>query len=320
MSLLEKKLDLTYLILCAGAGNQSVHALIITTDDLLAGSLLAYFIVNDAVTCHVDTHICRRFIRAAAHDLLKHGLYNRENFYVTVIVDGSFAVSLQMERVDHVDIVQICSGSLVGKVYRMFQRNVPDREGLEFCIAGFYSTFVFVVKLGKAGCHLSTSWSRGRDHDQRSGSFNIIILSITFVTYNEGSVAWIAGDQVKLVDTDSQLLQTFFEEIGTFLAGVLCDAYASHIQATACKRIHKAENVFVIGDPKIATYFILVNVIGADNNNDLRLIRNLHQHAELAVRFKTRKNTGCMVVVKQFAAEFKIKLVAELTDSFTDVF
>ena len=27
-----------------------------------------------------------------------------------------------------------------------------------------------------------------------------------------------------------------------------------------------------------------------------------------------------MVVVKQFAAEFKIKLVAELTDSFTDVF
>ena len=51
MSLLEKKLDLTYLILCAGAGNQSVHALIITADDLLAGSLLAYFIVNDAVTC-----------------------------------------------------------------------------------------------------------------------------------------------------------------------------------------------------------------------------------------------------------------------------
>lgn len=62
MSLLEKKLDFTYLILCTGAGNQSVHALIITADDLLAGSLLAYFIVNDAVTCHVDTHICRRFI------------------------------------------------------------------------------------------------------------------------------------------------------------------------------------------------------------------------------------------------------------------
>ena len=38
MSLLEKKLDFTYLILCAGAGNQSVHALIITADDLLAGS------------------------------------------------------------------------------------------------------------------------------------------------------------------------------------------------------------------------------------------------------------------------------------------
>ena len=100
------------------------------------------------VTCHVDTHICRGFIRAAAHDLLNMACTTGENFYVTVVVDGSFAVSLQMERVDHVDIVQICSGSFVGKVYRMFQRKVPDREGLKFCIAGF---LLLVCIRGKAG-------------------------------------------------------------------------------------------------------------------------------------------------------------------------
>ena len=177
-----------------------------------------------------------------------------------------------------------------------------------------------MIELRKAGCHLSASRSWCCDDNERSGSFDIIILSVAFITYNKGGVAWISRDQVKLVNTDSQLLQTFLEEIGTFLAGVLCDAYASHIQATACKLIHKTEHVFVIGNAKVAAHFILVNVIGTDNNNDLRLIRKLHQHAEFAVRFKTRKNTGCMVVVKQFAAEFKIKFVAELTDPFTDMF
>ena len=225
-----------------------------------------------------------------------------------------------MERVDHVDVIQICSGSFIGKVYRMFQRKIPDRESLEFRISGFYATFVFMIELGKAGCHLSASRSRGCDHNQRSCGFNIVIFSIALITYDQRGVAWISGDQVKLVNTDTQFLQTFLEEIGAFLAGVLCDAYASYIQATACKLIHKTEHVFVIGNAKVAAYFILVNVIGTDNNNDLRLIRKLHQHAEFAVRFKTRKNTGCMVVVKQFAAEFKIKFVAELTDSFTDMF
>ena len=29
------------------------------SDDLLAGSFAAYLIINDAVSCHVDTHVCR---------------------------------------------------------------------------------------------------------------------------------------------------------------------------------------------------------------------------------------------------------------------
>ncbi len=224
-----------------------------------------------------------------------------------------------MERIDHIDIVKISSGCFVCQVYRMFQRKVPDRESLEFRIAGIYSAFIFVVELGKAGGHFSTSRSGSCDDNQRSGSLDIIILSISIITYDERSVAWISGDQVKLVNTDSQFLQTFLEEIGTFLAGVLCDAYASHIQATACKFIHETKNILVIGNAKVAAYFILVNVIGTDNNNDLRLIRKLHQHAEFAVRFKTRENTGCMVIIKKFASEFKVKLVSELADSFPDV-
>ena len=103
VSLLEKEFDLADFVLCAGAGNKGIHALIVTADDLLARCFLAYFVINDAVSCHVNTHICRRFIRAAAHDLLKHCLYNRENFYITVVVNCCFAVGFQMERIDHID-------------------------------------------------------------------------------------------------------------------------------------------------------------------------------------------------------------------------
>ena len=119
-------------------------------------------------------------------------------------------------------------------------------------------------------------------------------------------------------DEDVLRLMDEFTSRGLYVGSVCITQYSGQESADLFKK--RLENIFVIGDPKIATYIILVNVIGTDNNNDLRLIRKLHQHTELAVRFKTRKNTGCMVVVKQFAAEFKIKFVAELTDSFTDVF
>ena len=65
---------------------------------------------------------------------------------------------------------------------------------------------------------------------------------------------------------------------------------------------------------------VFLDIDCGDRYNYLRTVGKLTQHLYLAVRLKSRKNTGCMVVVKQFAAEFKIKLVAELTDSFTDVF
>ena len=145
MCLFQKKFDLTYFLFCSRTGEKGTAALVIAADDLLTGCITAYLIVDDTVSGHIDSHICRRFVRAFAHDLLKHCLKNRENFHITIVINGRLTVSFQMERVDHIDIVQICSGSFICQIDRMFQRNIPDWESFEFGISGSYSTFVFVV-------------------------------------------------------------------------------------------------------------------------------------------------------------------------------
>ena len=48
------------------------HGVVVTADDLLAGSFLAECIIADAVPGHVDAHVSRRLIRAFAVDLFKH--------------------------------------------------------------------------------------------------------------------------------------------------------------------------------------------------------------------------------------------------------
>ena len=47
-------------------------------------------------------------------------------FYVTVVVDGRLTVGFQMERVDHVDVVQICGCRLICEVDRMLQRQIQQ--------------------------------------------------------------------------------------------------------------------------------------------------------------------------------------------------
>ena len=67
---------------------------------------------------------------------LEHGLQHREDLHITVVVDGGHAIGLQMEGVDHVHVVQIGGGRLVGEVDRVVQGQVPDGEGLKLGIAG----------------------------------------------------------------------------------------------------------------------------------------------------------------------------------------
>lgn len=108
-----EKLNLESLLLCFGAVSHTGDSLVISSDDLLPGGFSAGLVINNTVTGHIDAHIGGRVVGTLAEDLLEDGIQNRKDLYVTVIIDSGLSVSLQMEGIDHVYVIQISSGSLV---------------------------------------------------------------------------------------------------------------------------------------------------------------------------------------------------------------
>ena len=225
-----------------------------------------------------------------------------------------------MERIDHIYIVQISSGCLICQIDRMLQRDIPDRESLKFGIAGTDPALMFMIELGKTHCHFSASRSGSSYHNKRSGSFNVLVFAVSFIADDHRGIAWIAGDVVMNKYTDAKLFQSVFEKICAFLSCIAGDADTSHIKTSFCKNLDQTEDILVIGDSQIPADFVFINISCTDHDHDLCLVAELHQHTELAVRFKTRENSGSMIIIKKLAAEFQIKLVIKLADSFTDMF
>ena len=65
--------------------------------------------------------------------------------------------------------------------------------------------------------------------------FDIIVLAISLITYNKGSIIRITRNQIKHVYFDSKLLQTFLKRICAFLSGILGDADTSYISPRSVK-------------------------------------------------------------------------------------
>ena len=117
----------------------------------------------------------------------------------------------------------------------------------------------------------------------------------------------------------TEFFETLFEKVSTFLTCVSCDTHASYIKTASGKLINKTENIFVISDAQVTAHFVFVDVCSTDNNDDFSLITELHKHTELAVRFKSRKNTGSVVIVKKLSAEFKIQFVVKFADAVANM-
>lgn len=57
-------------------------------------------------------------------DALKHTFEDWENLDVTVVVYRSFAISFQVEWVNHIDIIKVGSGSFIGQVNWVMKRQI----------------------------------------------------------------------------------------------------------------------------------------------------------------------------------------------------
>ena len=202
-----------------------------------------------------------------------------------------------MEGVDHIHIVEVRGGCLVGQVHRMVQGQIPHREGLEFGIARGSAPLVLMVQLAQAGGKLSAAGARGSDHHQLPGGLDILVSSEALVTDHQGRIGGVALDGVVVVDLQSHPLQTLLEGGGDGLAPEPGQHHAGHIQAKVPEYIDEPDHIPVIGDAQIPPDLVLFNIVGVDGNDHLHLILQLQQHPQLAVRLKARQHPGSMVVV-----------------------
>ena len=121
------------------------------------------------------------------------------------------------------------------------------------------------------------------------------------------------------IDPDAQTLQPCLEKIRAVLAAVLGDDYTAYIQACVDEFLPETEHIRVISDAQVPADFIFLNVPGADDDDDLRLVCKLFEEAQFAVGLETGQNPGGMIVVKKLSAEFQIKFSSEFVNPLTDV-
>ena len=129
-----------------------------------------------------------------------------------------------------VHIAQVRSGGFVGDIHRMLQRQVPDGEGLKFCVAGLDAAAVLLVQLAEAGGHLAAAGTGSRHHDERPRGLDVFIFAVAFFADDGLDVEGIAGDDVVMVDPDAELAETGEESVGGRLSVVLGEDDAADVE------------------------------------------------------------------------------------------
>ena len=223
-----------------------------------------------------------------------------------------------MERVDHVDVRQIHRGGFVGEVDGVGQGKVPDREGLEFRIAGFDAALAVVIELGQAGRKLAASRAGGRDDDELTGGFDVVVLSVSLVADDQANVGRVAFDRIMPENLDAEIGEAVDERVGGRLTGIVRDHDAADVKTALAERVHKPQSVHVIGDAEVGAHFVLFDGDRGYDDDDLRLVRQLEQHVDLAVGLEAGEDAGGVVIVEELAAEFQIQFVPELGQAFAD--
>ena len=317
--LLQNILDLVQGRLAGLALLAVAGGLVVPAQDLLAGGGAHHLVVKDRVAGHVHTHVGGAAVELlVAGDPLQDGLHDGEGFHVPVVVDGGLAVGLQVERVDHVHVVQIGGGGLIGQVYRMLQGDVPDGEGLKLGVACHHAPAVLVVHLAQAGGQLAAARAGRGDHHQRLGGFNIGIGAVARVAADVLHRGRIAGNGPVDVVAHPAAGKLLGKGVGGGLAGVLGDDHAVHRKAGLGDVVDQAQHLHVVADAQIRPDLGLFDIPGRDGKDDLRLVLHGLQQPDLAVGVETGQHPGGVVVVKQLAAKLQIQLAGKLGNPLAD--
>ena len=81
---------------------------------------------------------------------------------------------------------------------------------------------------------------------------------------------------------------------------------AADVKPAVSEYTDQAQYIQIVCNAQIVADLVFCDISGIDRDDDLCLISQLHEHAELAVRFEARKHAGCMVIIVKLSAEFQI--------------
>ena len=305
-------------LLVHGAPEPAGEGGIVPPEDLHMGRLPAGFIVHDAFAHHIDPHIRGGLVGTLAQDGLKNGPQHGEDLHVPVIVYRGDAVGGQVEGIDHIHVVEVGGGGLVGQIHRVVQGQIPHGEGLEFGVTCLTAPAVFMVELAEAGGHFPAAGPGGGDHHQGMAGLDVVVAAIALVADDQFDIVGIPGDGVVAAGPDAQNVQTPEESVRRGLAAVLGHHHAAHIQVHPAKHVDEPQYILLVGDAQVAPDLVLFDISGADGDHDLHILFQLLEHPDLAVRLEAGQNPGGMVVVKELSAKFQVELSAELSDPLPD--
>jgi len=224
-----------------------------------------------------------------------------------------------MERIDHIHVLEVQRGGLVGYVDGMVQRDVPYRERLELGVSRGDSSPVLIVQLGEAYRHLPAAGTGSGHHDERARRLDELVASVSVIGRYEVHVGRIARYRIVAVHLEAQGLGLPLELVGGSLPVVAGDDYPAHRDPPVVEGVHQPEGLHVVSDAEVLADLVVDYVLGADRYYRLGLVPELHEHPDLAVRHESRKHPGRMVVVEELPSEFQIQLAAGAAYAVADV-
>ena len=225
-----------------------------------------------------------------------------------------------MERVYHVNVIEVGRSRLIGNVDRMLERKVPHREGLKLGISCPDATLVLIIQLTQTHCHLAAARTGSSDDDERTLGLHIVVLAEAFVRSYQFHVVRIALNEIVAIGPDAKTFQTLLESHGCRLSAPVGDDHRTYHEATALEFASEPEHILVVGDTEVGPFLVLLNVCSTDYYDNLYAVVDFLEHTQLAVWQKTRQHTTGMMVIEELSSKLQIQFSIKLGYSLLYVF
>ena len=189
----------------------------------------------------------------------------------------------------------------------MVERQVPDGEALELRVAGDLALAVFVVDLREARRELARPRARRRDDDDGLLGLHVLVPPVAAVGDDRVDVGRIALRLVVVVDPDAAPLELRAEELHGRLLLEARDDDAAHGEAERPQVVDELQRVVGVGDAEVGAHLLALDVARIEAEDDLGLVLQRLEKAELHVRVVAGQAARRVEVVDELAAELEVE-------------